>query len=254
MSWLREIERAFRSFILKFSKSLCSKCLLWTTRSLQAKVWQERTVGWEEKVWKGDKWGKEDKCCARCWNLTTVLGSVLSLSRRFLKVFLRPRNFGFSSLAGGWRFFWTWTAPLFTIRDGQQGGKNMIHINEVIWGGCGSVDLSFTLLYFLLLILERSVSFTTEGTHFSSSTTNCSILLSGTSVQGSYPCVAAFFFADLSLFFLLLLLTFTVVDEAELKIHLCLQAGGYTNRHVSISHKLLYLWRCSTKPAPPATN
>lgn len=231
MVWLREIERAFRSFKLKLSKSLCSKCLFWTTRSPQAKVWQERTVEWQEEGWKEDKWKK------KFWNLTKDLESVLSLSRRFLRVFLKPRNFGFSSFAAGLKFFWTWTIPLFVIKDGQQCRKNMKHMNEIMWGDWNSV-VFFTLLYFLLLILQRSVSFTKERTQFSSSITNFSILLAGISVQDSYQCAAAFFFVDLSLFFhllLLLLLTFTVVDETELKIHLCLQAGGYTNRNIWFS-------------------
>lgn len=225
MAWLREIERAFRSFILKLSKSLCLKCLLWTTRSPQANVWQERTVEWEEEGWKEDKWEK------KCWNLTKDLESVLSLSRRFLRVFLKPRNFGFSSFTAGLKFFWTWTAPLFIIRDKQQCRKNMKHINEIMWGGWNC-----HIFYPTLLPFTNSVSFTKKRTQFSSSITNFSILLAVISVQDSYPCAAAFFFADLSLFFrLLLLLTFTVVDETELKIHLCLQAGGYTNKNIWFS-------------------
>lgn len=80
MAWLRDVERAFRSLILKFCKSLCSKCFLWDTGLLQAAV--------------------------------IVLWSVLSLSRRFLRVFLKPLDFGFSGLADGWGFLGTWKAPL----------------------------------------------------------------------------------------------------------------------------------------------
>lgn len=48
-----------------------------------------------------------------------------------------------------------------------------------------------------------------------------------TGQRKSYP-VVALFVAGIC-FLLLLLLTFTVVDEAELEVHLCLQAGRQTS-------------------------
>lgn len=60
MVWLREAERALRSLILKFSKSPCSKCVLWTTESLHSEVYRKnktmksktgQKMNWDEEMW-----------------------------------------------------------------------------------------------------------------------------------------------------------------------------------------------------------
>ena len=130
MVLLREVERAFRSLILKFCKSLRSRCLLCTTGSLQAAVWER----WRGEMWWTIFWSKRHCGRSTQLTLTRVLWSVLSLSRRFLKVFLKPLDFGFSGLAGGWGFLWTWTVPLFISSDGEQCGRawtrHTVHYNN----------------------------------------------------------------------------------------------------------------------------
>lgn len=78
-----------------------------------------------------------------CWalpykmNLTSVFWSVLNLSRRFLRVFLKPPVFSFSDFAAGSEFLWTWTAPLFNSKDTQSKEKPVY------------VNISYTILYVL---------------------------------------------------------------------------------------------------------
>lgn len=93
VAWLRDVDRALRSLMLNFCKSLPSKCVLWTTGQLPAGVWNRGAPGGVRTLCGSDQ---QDGV-----GLTRGLWSDLSRSRRLLRVLLKPLALGFSGLAGG---------------------------------------------------------------------------------------------------------------------------------------------------------